>query len=1229
MNKILNQTGLGVALLNSFALAAAMLSTPIAAPAQPVNDRFDNRVALFGTNFTLQGTTVGAVPDPAEPYPRTIWWEWTAPAEGQVMIAQQYNGWGVDLSVYTGLSLAELQPVVSSSPYAPVIFPVTAGTKYQLAVGCSYQIPVSLTLRFIPHPPNESFADRIGLGSGETSVSGTFGGSTNRVWDPIDDRTFGTVWYSWTAATSGPVTLKLDVELGGMFGYRSWVHLSVFTGDQEDRLVPVALGRTGSYYEPGYGSDATFPAQAGTAYQIAVSGKQFPGDFTLSVIRGTAPEVMLMEPPPGSVFHLGETIPLRAVAFDPDSRVAKVDFYQSYFSASIGEALEFFQAIGSDATWPFAFSWKPETPGRYWLTARAENNSGARRSSPKFLVDVRPANDDFAQRITLTGASLTVTGFCGNATREVDEPDSFGLPTVWWSWTAPQTGPVTLTSDSAYSLAVFTGAELTNLTRVSSAMWDPLAHARLVFSVTAGTTYQIAVTTSSPSDGPDPVQLTLTPSLPPAITIISPTNYATLVLGTDFEVLVNVVPGGAPTARVEFYSDGILLGTSTNAPYSFTITNAGSTFWGGYHLQARVVDAAGLDAMTEELVLFAQPPSPPNDNFTNRIVLVGAPATATGALAYATSEPGEPPPGYSVWWSWTAPTSGIYTVTDANLYDAVSILTGSAVTNLTTVVVATNMNGFARAALHAVAGTEYAIAVSGNGVAQLSIVPSAPPNVRFLTPTNTTDLVSGQPLRLEAEAADSDGVVTNVDFYLWQSGVGYRWLGAATNAPYAITVALDATNWFSASLWAYAVDNAGLLTISEGANLTAHPPYPRPANDNFAQRIQLTSASLVATGTTAYATTEVGEPNHGDHSIWWAWTAPASGATTIALIQAENYAFVTVYEGDSVSNLTQVAQLVNDDVWLPRWLLFNARGGTNYKIAASSYGGPIAFRIAMSQPPAVILRSPTNGAEVLYGTSVTCEAEATDPEGAVSRVDFYSDFALVGSVTNPPYRFEFPAGFSYVTHRLVAVATDDHGLSTRSAEVWVTAVPPPAPNDDFAHRIPLTGFMASAGWDSASYTNGVTWWTWPAPASGAVRVIGSDGGLRNVRIYTGDDTAESPLALLCEGTTLGFTFDAVAGTAYQIAVEHWRFDTYLSWHLALDCPEAAQIDGLAMDANGAARLHVTTLSPQPWWLQASTNLVDWQTIGTNSTGNQVFEITDPEAGGAARKFYRLVGASSP
>ena len=1214
--------------INLARIAAVLLAGSVAGLAQPANDQFANRIALSGTNLAIQGTTVGAVPDAAEPYERTVWWEWTAPAEGQVIIAQQYNGWSVDLSVYTGMSLVELQPVVSSSPYAPVIFPVTAGTKYQLAVGSSYQIPVSLTLRFIPHPPNESFAGRIPLGTGDAQISGTFGGSTNRSLDPIDDRTFGTVWYSWTAATSGPVTLKLDVELGGMFGYRSWVQLNVLTGDQEDQLVPVALGRTGSYYEPRYGSDATFQAQAGTAYQIAVAGKQFPGDFTLSVIRSTAPEVMLMEPPPGSVFHLGETIPLRAVAFDPESRVAKVDFYQSYFFGNMAQELEFFQAIGSDATWPFALSWKPETPGHYWLTARAEDDSGARRSAPKFLITVRPANDDFAQRISLTGASLTVTGFCGSATREVDEPDNFDLPSVWWSWTAPQTGPVTLTSDSAYSLAVFTGAELTNLTLVSSAMWDPFAHARLVFSATAGTTYPIAVTASSPWEGPSPVQLTLTPSLPPAITITSPTNYATLVSGADFEVLVDVVSGGAPIARVEFYSDGYLLGTSTNAPYSFTFTNAGSTFWGGYHLQARAVDAAGLDARTEELVLFAQPPAPPNDNFADRIWLTGAWVAVTGTVVNATTEPGEPGPGYSAWWVWTAPTGGVYTVTaDSQL----TVFTGNVLSNLITVAQGTYLAGFgfSRAVIQATAGKTYALALSGNSAAHLSIVPSTPPVVRFLSPTNSLDLVSGQPLRLEAEAVDSDGHVTNVDFYVWDNPTAsFRWLGAVTAPPFAITTSLLATNWVNGSLWAYATDDAGLLGVSEGVGVAVHPPYPRPANDDFAQRIELTGASLVATGTTAYATSEPGEPTPGN-SVWWAWTAPASGPVTIALTQAENYAYLTVYSGGSLSNLTQVAQLVNDDVWLPRWLTFNAQAGTNYKIAALSYGGPIAFRVAMSQPPAVILRSPTNESVVLFGTTVTFAAEASDPEGALSRVDFYVDFSLVGSATHPPYRFEFSPRWPYVTHRLVATATDEQGLSTRSIEVQFTVMPPPAPNDDFAERIPLSGFMASAGWDSANYTNGVAWWSWTAPASGVARIIGDNDGLRSIRIYTGADTADSPLVLLSEGSTQGFTFDALAGMTYQIAVEHWMFDIYLSWHLALDCPQAAQIDGIAMDANGEARLHVTTLSQQPWRLQTSTNLVDWQTISTNSSGNQVFTLTDPTADAGPQRFYRLINGAGP
>src|SRR5262249_26451645 len=57
-----------------------------------------------------------------------------------------------------------------------------------------------------------------------------------------------------------------------------------------------------------------------------------------------------------------------------------------------------------------------------------------------------PANDDFANRIVLSGASVQATGTVVNATVEPGEPNS--APSVWWTWTAPETGILFLNATS-------------------------------------------------------------------------------------------------------------------------------------------------------------------------------------------------------------------------------------------------------------------------------------------------------------------------------------------------------------------------------------------------------------------------------------------------------------------------------------------------------------------------------------------------------------------------------------------------------------------------------------------------------------------------------------------------------------------------------------------------------------------------------------------------------------
>ncbi len=84
-----------------------------------------------------------------------------------------------------------------------------------------------------------------------------------------------------------------------------------------------------------------------------------------------------------------------------------------------------------------------------------------------------------------------------------------------------------------------------------------------------------------------------------------------------------------------------------------------------------------------------------------------------------------------------------------------------------------------------------------------------------------------------------------------------------------------------------------------------------------------------------------------------------------------------------------------------------------------------------NEPPAVAWVSPADGAEVMYGTPVTLEVAASDSDGSVVRVEYFSGAGKVGEATVAPFQFVWtqpPLG----SHVLTAIATDDDGATTTS-----------------------------------------------------------------------------------------------------------------------------------------------------------------------------------------------------
>ncbi len=113
-----------------------------------------------------------------------------------------------------------------------------------------------------------------------------------------------------------------------------------------------------------------------------------------------------------------------------------------------------------------------------------------------------PSNDNFADAAVITGTSGNTTGTNVEATIEDGEPFhsqwSGGTCTVWWSWTALTTGTAafdTLGSNFDTVMAAYTGSNVSSLTLLSESddAYFTGVLSRIVFKVTAATTYHIAV----------------------------------------------------------------------------------------------------------------------------------------------------------------------------------------------------------------------------------------------------------------------------------------------------------------------------------------------------------------------------------------------------------------------------------------------------------------------------------------------------------------------------------------------------------------------------------------------------------------------------------------------------------------------------------------------------------------------------------------------------------------
>jgi len=114
-----------------------------------------------------------------------------------------------------------------------------------------------------------------------------------------------------------------------------------------------------------------------------------------------------------------------------------------------------------------------------------------------------PVNDNFANRTLLAGDLIIAVGTTEDATLEAGEPFhpywDCGSNSIWFTWTAPYSGPFRAdvgASASACELAVFTNTSVATLARVHDG-YRPFVS----FDAVAGRAYQIVVVVVPPAEG--------------------------------------------------------------------------------------------------------------------------------------------------------------------------------------------------------------------------------------------------------------------------------------------------------------------------------------------------------------------------------------------------------------------------------------------------------------------------------------------------------------------------------------------------------------------------------------------------------------------------------------------------------------------------------------------------------------------------------------------------------
>jgi len=242
----------------------------------PANDAFANALPLSGVAVSITSDNGCATKQAGEPNHageaggHSVWYRWTAPYSGNVMINTIGSDFDTLLAVYTGTAVNALTLVAQNDDIVPttqrqsqVTFNAVSNTVYQIAVD-GWNGEVGGVFLNVNPPLNDLFANCTIISGAIGQTNGHNVGATKEQGELAHAGNIGgrSVWYCWTAPTNGTWTFD---TIGSSFD----TLLAVYTGNSVASLTPIANDDDSG---GNYRSLLTFNAARGTTYHIAVDG---------------------------------------------------------------------------------------------------------------------------------------------------------------------------------------------------------------------------------------------------------------------------------------------------------------------------------------------------------------------------------------------------------------------------------------------------------------------------------------------------------------------------------------------------------------------------------------------------------------------------------------------------------------------------------------------------------------------------------------------------------------------------------------------------------------------------------------------------------------------------------------------------------------------------------------------------------------------------------------------